>query len=200
MKRKYGLIKCWRDGLRYLITGGSISYYIFFTMIIAGGAFLWIKPTSKTIPFTVILLGYILNVIVSAYFKGYWEGTKKERVVSIVYTALFIGLFILGCCLDAIDSLNLTIIPLVTTAYFILIMDQPFWNILKKIEFVLPFMFLILIVIISTFTLIQKVIILFFYFLFVPFISFVENYTACNIFELAYNITWDGELEQQNKD
>lgn len=92
------VVKLWKNGITGLFTEGSISFYTYFSIIFAECAYLWSHfSSSVAMPFTIILLAYVINVIVWGPLKGLWEGTKKELIFSILYVIIFIALFIIGC-------------------------------------------------------------------------------------------------------
>ncbi|MGN1298856.1 MAG: hypothetical protein ACI4UE_02590 [Candidatus Scatovivens sp.] len=205
------IVEFWKRGITWLITDDLISFYTYFTIIFAECAYLWSHfSASVAIPFTIILLAYVLNVIVFAWLKGNWEGTRKELIFSILYVIIFIGLFIIGCIYKTSISIILTIIPLVITFIWIQLrtfqdtinisrstdklFSNKFFYILSQVIVIgCPYIvFVIFIAMIPTFPIILKVLIPIIYLPCIPLISLFEDETAsCNIFEIAYDITWD---------
>lgn len=88
------VFEAWSDGLGYLIGDELNSYYTFFTVILAECAYLWAFYEKEiAMPFTVILFGYALNVIIGAVLKSWFEGSKIEvkcAAILIASTALAI--------------------------------------------------------------------------------------------------------------
>ena len=160
-------------------------------------------------------MAYVINVIVLGCLKGRWEGDKIEIIFSILYEIIFIVLFIIGCIYNAYISIALTIIPLVITFIWILLRecqdDIISWltNKLNKIFsnkflYILsqavgigcPYIvFVIFIAMLPEFPIILKVLIPIIYLLCIPLISILEDEVGYNIFEIAYEITWNKELE-----
>ena len=88
----------WMDGLSCLIPDDLISFYAFFTVILAECSYLLaFYEFAVAIQITVILLGYMLNVIVFARLKGNAETITLAKVYSILYVTVFVTLFIIGC-------------------------------------------------------------------------------------------------------
>lgn len=213
MKR---LVELWRTGLDWLITDYCISFFTYFTIIFAECAYVWsYYSTEVAIPFTVILLAYVLNVIVFGWLKGIWEGTRKELIFSILYVIMFIGLCIIGCIFNTLLCLALTIIPLIITYICIQLRDfqatngflrltnktfiKGFLYIVSQVIIIgCPYaIFVIFLVTIPTFPILLKVLIPVLYFIGIPFISLLEDEGAsCNIFQIAYDITWDKDFEE----
>ena len=220
------IVRYWMNGLTILIGDELISFYTFFTIIFAECAFLW-SHFSKEVakPFTIILLLYILNVVVCAFFKGTWENTRTELIASIVYVIIFVALFIIGCTFNVVLSIVLTVIPLVITfvnvfirsnadeVYYIInnVKVAAFFYIFLRISAIVPYIVLVICVsMFLTISVMAKVLISILYLLlFMPFVSALEDdFATCNIFEIAYDVTWVStkrfekdfeEKEEENK-
>jgi len=221
------LFESWRNGLSYLIFDDHISFYTFFTVILAECAYLWaFHEIAVAIPITAMLFGYIINLVVFARLKGNNEGTRKEKVFSILYVIGFITLFVIGCFFNWVISIITTVILLVTTVLWIVIRmhqdtfyyltksshkiaylinklfgDKIFWILSQIIIIGAPFVvFVIFCANISFLPIALKVIIPLLYLILSPFIAYFEDDSAaCNIFELAYEITWSKEYEEYCK-
>ena len=213
------VIENYFDAIYFLRTDDCVSFYTYFTIILAECAFLWSHySASMAIPFTIILVAYIINVAVTGVLKGYWEGDRKELVFSILYVVNFICLFVIGCCIKLTMCIVLTGIPLIITAIWIQLRTfqdttgiSEVTDKLRKINFIWYFvqlivlgvpyaLFLISIIQIHTLPIILKVLILILYLLCIPFIVLLEEeFAAINIFELAYDIMWSKELEEFKK-
>ena len=209
------LIESWIDGLSYLITDDLISFYTFFTVILAECSYLWgFHEVSVAIPITVILLGYMLNVIVFSFLKGCSEGTKLEKLFSILYVIVFVMLFIVGCIFNWCICIITTVILLAITALWIAIRNiQDTFIYLPKISPKLDYLisvvnkflyvasqiiiiggpFVVFTIFFAKLTFIPtllKVIIPTLYLVLCPFIAYFEDDLAtCNVFELAYDVT-----------
>ena len=95
------LINHWKKGLCYLFADDLISFYTFFTIIFAECVYLRVLySTPIIVPFTIILIGYVVNVIVCALFKSILEKPRIEAVFTVIYPIVFIILFIIGCSIN----------------------------------------------------------------------------------------------------
>lgn len=201
------LIENWMNGLSYLIADDHISFYTFFTVVLTECAYLWaFHESAIAIPITVILLGYILNVIVFSQLKGNVEGTKLEKVFSILYVLVFVTLFVIGCIFNWAIIVITTAILLGVTALWIVIRNlqgtsKIFWILSQIIIIGGPFVvFVIFCAKISFLPIALKVAIPLLYIILSPLIAYFEDDSAaCNIFELAYDITWSKEYEEDCK-
>ena len=204
------IVKFWKSGITWLLTDDLISFYTYFSIIFAECAYLWSYfPSSVAMPFTIILLAYVINVIVFGCLKGLWEGAKIEMIFSILYVIIFIGLFTIGCIYNTSISIVLTIIPLVITFIWIQlrecqdyiiswlannlnkIFSNKFFYILSQVVVIgCPYIvFVIFIAMLPAFPIILKALIPIIYLLCIPLISLLEDEACCNIFEIAYDIT-----------
>lgn len=216
------VVDMWTDGVSYLFGDAVISFYTFFTLIFAECAYLWtFQEKSLAIPFSVILLGYVLNVCVWALFKGWHEGERKELVFTIIYVADFVVLFAIGCFINFWLSVILTIIPFAITALWIairefqicifvgphpkivmliskLFMNKIFHLVSQLIVVGVPFVvFVVFLAQIPTLHTALKIIISVLYFICIPLIAYYEDDTAAlNIYELAYEVTWSRHYEE----
>lgn len=212
------LIEAWTYGLSYLLGDIVISFYTFFTVAFAEVAYLWAsQEEALAIPFTVIFLGYVLNVIVCAWFKGEWEGERKEVLFAIAYVVTFGILFVIGCFINFKMNIIMTVILLATTAvniairewqscaYFgkfrkdnelVYVLKMSFKKIIYTLSQALvlggPFVaFAVYLEQIPNLHVVLKVVIPIAYFLCIPLIAYYEDSSSArNIFELAYYITW----------
>lgn len=212
------LIDVWLDGFDAL-TGDRISFYTFFTVILAECAYLWgFHEASVAIPITVILFGYMLNVIVFSQLKWKLRGPKSEKVVSILYVSFFVTLFVIGCFFNlAISVITTAILFGITALWIVLKYYQYYLSKPPKISlynFFYSFWILVQIIIIgSSFVVFViffakipfiptelKVIIPLVYLIFSPLIAFFEDEVASyNIFGLAYSFTLSREFEEYRK-
>ena len=214
----------WEDGLSCLITDDCISFYTFFTVILAECSYLLaFHEFAIAIPITVILLGYMLNVIVFARLKGNAESTKLERIFSILYVTVFVTLFVIGCFFNWVINIITTAILIGVTALWIVIREHQdsfyylpeglpkiaylinklfgnmiFWILSQIIVIGVPFVvFVIFCAKISFLPIALKVIIPLLYLIISPFIAYFEDDSATsNIFELAYDVIWSKEKEK----
>lgn len=221
------LIENWNNGLNYLITDDLISFYTFFTIILAECSYLLsFHEFADAIPITIILLGYMLNVIVFARLKGNAEGTKLELVFSILYVTVFVTLFVIGCFFNLAISITTTAILFGVTALWIVIRNNQdtfyylpdglpkitylinnlfgnkiFWILSQIVIIGGPFIvFVIFCTKIPFLPIVLKVIIPLLYLSLSPLIAnYEDDSAALNVFELAYAITWSKEYEEYCK-
>ena len=206
----------WYNSVELILGDDLISYYAFFTTILAEISYLWVYMQEIAKPFTFILLGFIANVLVIAFVRGYLIRKRKEAIItSIVYVLIYIGLFIGGAYYAGMKiSVILTAIPFVVAFLWINIREYQnttFGSGFPKIVYVLSNIFgqglsgwlsqiIVLCGPIMTFTAFFamiptipfafKIIIPIIYFLVSPFIALLEdNWATENIFELATE--WD---------
>ena len=210
------LFESWMDGLGCLIDDDLISFYTFFTLILAEISYFFaFQPLSVAKPLAIIFFGYMLNVVVCAIVKGNFEGTKIEKICSIVYVLVFVALFIIGCIINWKITLICTIILFAITALWIAIRDHQdsvyaykgqttreklalkinslfrnkvFWIVSQIIVIGAPFIaFIVMFANISAIPTVLKIIIPIVYVILAPVIAFFEDASACcTIFELAY--------------
>lgn len=215
------LIREWKRGVSYLFGDALISFYTFFTVIFAECAYLWaFHEETLAIPFTAVLLGYVLNVIVCAWFKGNWEETRIEVAFTIIYVAVFAVLFAIGCRINSKMAIAMTAIPFIITALWIGIREFQiciFVGANKVVMFISRIFankifclfsqifiigapltaFNICLVQIPTLHAIWKIIIPIVYASCIPFIALYEDDSAAlNIFELLYELTWSRHYEE----
>lgn len=202
------VIESWEDGLRNLLAEDFISFYTFFTVLLAECAYLWaFCSKNEAISMTVFLAIYALNVIVSALLKGYWEGTRTEVVCSVFYVIAFLIFFTAGCFTNGKRNVIMTAIPLVTT--FIWIGIRYFqeyggfksfytWLVSQIIVIGAPFIaFTVCLASISDVPIALKIVIPIVYLACAPWIAYFEdNSCSCSIFGIVWDITWNKELEE----
>ena len=205
------ILNKWNFGSFCLIQDDHISYYTFFTIILAECSYLWVfhKP-EIAIPLTLIMLGYIANVIVTAWIKGIVEGSVFDTIMSAFYVFVFLFLLVLSFKYNIALSIIFNVILFAGTAIaklirgfqdsvhltdnkFILFIDKlfankTFWLISQIILIGIPFVtFTLLFVQITYIPVILKIIVPFLYALILPFIAALEDdLCARDIFELIY--------------
>lgn len=114
------LIGEWKRGVGFFFQEELISFYTFFTVIFAECAYLWaFHEETWAFCLTVMLLGYVFNVIVCAWLKGVSEGTKLEAAFTFYYSFAFVMMFAAGCLFNAKMTIILTAIPFGITALWI---------------------------------------------------------------------------------
>lgn len=210
--------------INYLIEDDLISFYTFFTVIFAECAYLWaFQPKFVSIGLTIVLLACIANVLVFAWLKGLYEGSKAELTVARLYIAGFAIIFIIGCFISFWLNIILISIPFVITFWWVVIRDfqdtnyvgfrgivgvigklfnnKVFWVISQIIVLGVPFFaFTWMLLLIPGFPIALKVIIPILYFIVAPFIALLEDeILAQNIFEIALDILYDEKYEKLMK-
>lgn len=189
------LLQKWSMGVSYLFADDLISFYTFFTIIFAECAYLHARrPGDIANVFTVILLGYVVDVIVCAWAKGTAERKTGELMVAICYLMIAIAVFVLGCMVNITLSLILLSIPVTVTAACIAIRYYAGFVTHGEIEYILqattaciPWIaFAITIAINPEIPMFGKILIPAAWAILAPFVAYFEDNSASqNIFELA---------------
>lgn len=108
----------WFEGWAYLLSDDLVSYYSYFTTIFAEIALLWGFGVENTLIYTILLIGCIVNVFLTAFLKGCWFATEKwQRVLGRIYAIVFAILFTIGCAIDLNNAPILFAIPLLWTGF-----------------------------------------------------------------------------------
>ena len=208
------LIGEWKRGVGYFFQDELISFYTFFTVILAECSYLWaFHEETWAFCLTAILLGYVFNVIVCAWLKGACEGTKLEVAFTLYYSFAFVMMFAAGCLFNVKMAIILTVIPFSITALWIgirefqvcafygfskpvmlikKVFNNKIFNVCMHILIVgVPLgAFTICLVQIPTLDVAWKIIIPIVYAFCIPLFSLYEDSSAgLNIFELAYEIS-----------
>lgn len=203
----------WLDGLSILITDDMISFYTFFTVIFAEISYLWaFMQVKNIIPITIILFGYVLNVVIAAALRGYcFLSATLEKICQIVYVLVFIILFVVGCFFNWIAMLITTVILFSITALWIgirehqdsvyvgyeaslvnfintLFRNKVFWLLSQIIVIGGPFIaFTIFCANIPNLPIFLKILFPLIHLILSPLIAYFEDDSAtCTIFELAF--------------
>lgn len=224
-------VRNWTKTLKnFLLEEDAISFYTFFTILLAECAFLWSNYSSTiAVKFTLILVAYIVNVLISAKLKGMWENDRKEVVFAIMYVVIFAIIFIIGCFINVLMNIILIAIPLIITFLWInirilqnttlLYNPTSFWGRIEKnltdlfdnnkIAYWISQIFVIGIPValfvyflatIQSLPIVLKILIPIGYIVLMPYIAYEEDWLgACNIFQIAYDITWTKEYEEWSK-
>lgn len=190
------LLRKWSMGASYLFADDLISFYAFFTIIFAECAYLHARYDDDiALAFTVILLGYVVDVVVCAWAKGLCEGKMGKLLVAICYVMIAIAMFVIGCLIDPKMNVILFAVPTVSTAVCIAIryygdsfsMPEAVRSLLQSATVGIPWLtFAITVALIPRLPIYGKVLITAAYAICAPFIAYFEDNTASqNIFELA---------------
>ncbi len=205
----------WMSAWNFLITDDLISFYTFFTVIFAECAFLFANyPLKQAIPLSLILCLHIVNVIICSYKKSYNEGTRLEKTTIVVYGGVYIALLLIGCIFSILLSVVLTIIPVVVTFLWVRIRNcqdtlglnniidkifgnKIFWCFSQIVVIGLPFaVFVYFVATIKGLPIVFKILIPVIYFILMPFLSFLEDENAYDIFEIAFDVEWSKESKE----
>ena len=196
------LIRAWKRGFFELMTGKGISFYTFFTIIFVECIYLWTYSNIFiAFPATIFLLGYISNVILFAWFKGYYEGETEDLIMSILYVITYMLLYemliILGKLFYFDGGFKITIIPFIVTGISITLrcLQKTFYKniiICTCLQIIIiggPIISLFIMNSKAKMFLTLNIIISIIYMFIIPFIANLEAETAnCNIFEMAFNL------------
>lgn len=190
-----GLLQKWKMGISYLCADDLISFYVFFTIIFAECAYVRSScPEDVANMFTIILLGYVGNVLLCSWGKGVCEIKEGQLAMSICYVMLTVGLFVLGCIIDVKMNIALFAVPVVVTAVCVLLRyfygsmsNKMLEDILQVATVIVPWMvFMVTITLIPEIPTAAQVLILAAHMICAPFMAYLEDNLACqNIFELA---------------
>ena len=213
----------WFDGIEYLFTENVISFYTFIYTVFAEIAFLWAFGFKTALPFTIILIAAVLNIVVSAFLKMAVECTKPELYVARAYAIAFVVIFVIGLFVNVLTNIVLFAIPLVITWLFVqmrefqitsylgkfpkIIMiiskifhNKVFWVTSQIVVVVLPVGLLISFLCLTSLPIVLKIIVSILSVLLIPLLVSYEDATASQtIFEMAYDVTWSEEYEKFSK-
>lgn len=222
------LLGSWLSGVSYLFYDDTISFYTFFNIILAECAYLWGFQSTKTATiFTLILIGYIFTVLIFSWLKGNYEGTFIERVCALIYVIVLATIFAIGCLINSWMCIILTAIPMAITFLFIQIkalqktafmgkskktirflsnlFSNKLFNLISTvfITFTPLLSFSVFLAFLPNLTTTLKIVIMIIWGVCSPFFALIEDeFGACNIFEIAYDITWnlEDEFNKNNKE
>lgn len=189
----------WLTGWLYILGDDIVSFGVFFTSIFMGCAWMYnYCELSTAVLLSIVMLGYVVNAIIFSWLKGNAEGTRLEVVFSFCYLAVFITLIVIGLIINWKIHLSMMAIVLLLTAISVWLSETQ-----------LPAAFVIWLFILSTVWIVKisglplffKIIIPTVYLLLIPFIAYYEDCSAAqNIFELAYDNSWDPEYEKRMRE
>lgn len=211
----------WLYGVRLLVEHNCNSFYVFFTCILTEIVYIHSKfPEKEKYKLMQLLIGYIIIVLICSWLKGLTEGTRRELLVSKLYVSFLFFLFMVGLIINKNAMLFFTIIPIIVTLVYVIMgkledyydlmtfCENPyngdyyrgtFNTIIIIILYLIPLGFFICSVIWDLkIKVIPAIIIIIVYSFLVPLISFYEDFISeNNVFEIAYNIYYDGDEEDE---
>lgn len=219
------LVTCWCDGLDFWVTDDCVSFYAYFTSILAEIFILWSFFPEIALPFSILLGICMANILVFSYLKGDWEGNRQELIFTIGYDLVALVVFGVGFFVtDWLTNVILFIIPIFVTLVCVVLRnfqvnvsaamhseflqkiidsfaDGVLYVISQLIILMLPIQIFIGVVCLTTFSTGIKIAIILGYLLLIPFLSYIEDtFGGQNMFRLAYEVTWSMEHEREMED
>jgi len=214
----------WLAGCNILFYDDCITFYVYFSALLAEIACLWVFFPEIALPFTCLNALCILNVLVCSYGKGFCEGYKPELIFARAYLITFAAIFIIGFFFSWKANLILFLVPFVAIGVFSVI--RTFTNtvfigkwpkkivILQKIfknkvicglgmfaGVYTPFWVFSWFLFQTSLPNVLKLLISVVYGLLIPMICYIEDdFSALTIFEIGFDITWSEEYEQKQKE
>ena len=224
MNRIKSFFEDWISGVNGIVEGELITFYAYFSVVIAEIIFLWMGFQDIALPFTILGILSMLNVLICANLKGNYECTKREWIVARVYASVFLGIFLVGFFFNWIANLVLFSVPFVLTGILVFLneytstifigkqseIEEKIYNFFENpvvsiivgiLVVVLPFFVFALSIMNTHLTIALKVAIIIGYGFIIPVFAYLEDeLAACNIFEIATWVTWSEEYERAEKE
>jgi len=224
MNRIKDFFEDWISGVNGIVEGELITFYAYFSAVLSEIVYLWVAFQDIALPFTILGILSILNILICADFKGSYEGTKRELIVARIYVLVFVAIFIVGFFFNWLANLVIFLAPFILTGFLSFlneytstifireqnkiqkkisnIFENPIVSIIARILVVaLPFSVFALSILSTHFAIALKCIIIIGYALLVPAYAYLEDeLAACNIFEIATWVLWSKEYEQAEKE
>lgn len=197
------ILSAYKLGARYLLSDDDIvSFYVFITLAFASCArFFSVYEHAISIPLTIVMVGYVANIMLFSWLKGNAEGTRLEKVFGICYIVVFAILFIIGSIINFRAHITIMTIVLATTFTAVAVREYIIAQFLQALMLFLPFLALVFAIAYTSLPIILKLIIPLVYTMCAPFIAYYEDTAAAqNIFKLAYEYTWDHEYEKHMRE
>lgn len=212
----------WLYGVRLLVEHNCNSFYVFFTCILTEIVYIHSRfPEKEKYKLMQLLIGYIVVVLICSWLKGLFEGTRRELLVSKLYVSFLFFIFIVGLIVNKDAMFNFTIIPIIVTLIYVFMgkleeyfdlmafCESPydgdyyrgvFNTIIVIILYLIPLgSFIYSIICDLKIKVVPTIIIIIGYSFLVPLISFYEDFISeNNVFEIAYNIYYDGDEEDES--
>lgn len=212
----------WLYGVRLLVEHNCNSFYVFFTCILTEIVYIHSRfPEKEKYKLMQLLIGYIVVVLICSWLKGLFEGTRRELLVSKLYVSFLFFIFIVGLIVNKDAMFNFTIIPIIVTLVYVIMgkledyydlmtfCESPydgdyyrgvFNTIIVIILYLIPLgSFIYSIICDLKIKVVPTIIIIIGYSFLVPLISFYEDFISeNNVFEIAYNIYYDGDEEDES--
>lgn len=203
------MLRTWLDGFSVLVDDDLISFYTYFTMVLAEIAFLWSFFPDIALPFTILLLLSCINIVVTSYLKSSFASTKKDVAIVLEYRLSFVVLCGIGCFFNWFASIVLFAIPLIITGFWIVIrnfqdtifcydtgklitaiskmfQNKVFWVISQIVVVGLPISLLAVSICTTSLPVWAKIILIVVYAAIAPFIALLEDeMMGGDVFELA---------------
>ena len=188
------MFESWQRGWAYLFGDDLVSYYSFFTVIFTEIAFIWGSNLDINLMlYTSLLIGCVLNVLLTAYLKGSWlcENRSAQRVSSLGYVLIYISLFLIGYVNNAKVTYILFGIPFLYAGVFTILRENDLLYTLQFVLIAVPILafgyFLLKIEMLWSF----KAILFTVFILLAPIWADIEDSWATKtIFEMVYDNDW----------
>lgn len=193
------ILSAYKLGAGYLLSDDDlVSFYVFFALCFSACAWLFSACELATaIPLSIVMIGYVVDVVLFSWLKGNAEGTRLEKVFGICYVVVFAILFISGCTISFREHIIIMSIILVMTLAAVAFREYIVVQFLQAIMLLLPFLVLVFSIAYTSLPIVLKFIIPLVYTMCAPFIAYYEDSSAAqNIFELAYEYTWSPKYEK----
>lgn len=224
MKRLRDFFEDWISGVNCITEGELTTFYTYFSIVISEIICLWVGFQEIALPFTILGILSMLNILICANLKGNYEGTKRELIVACIYVLVFVAIFIAGFFFNWLANLVLFLVPFILTGILSFlneytstifvgnlskiekkisnILENPVVGMIARVLVIgLPFLSFTLSILSTHFAIALKCIIIIGYALLVPVYAYLEDeLAACNIFEIATWVLWSKEYEQAEKE
>lgn len=224
MKRLKDFFEEWLSGVKFITEGELTTFYTYFSIVISEIICLWVAFHEIALPFTILGILSMLNILICADLKGRYECTKTEWIIARIYASVFLGIFVVGFFFNWLANIVLFSLPFILTGLLSFLneftdtivigeqseIEKKIFNIMENpvigriarvLVIVLPFFVFTLSIFSTHLAVASKFIIIVGYALLVPVYAYLEDeLAACNIFEIVTWVTWSKEYEQAEKE
>lgn len=214
------IFNSWATGVDNLFFGFAVSLYAYIAALAAGLISIWSSASQYAMVFTILAIVNILTIFICGFLKRKYLFSKGEVVISRMYIAVLVGMFVFGCIMDLKCSIYTILFPSLVAGFIVLLRNLQakiyakskvkILNMLSK-SFENPIVYLVsfLVVLCAPFMIffyhaymvipsqILVISISFAFLLLLPLIVFVEaSIIGETIFGIAFNIAWSKEVEE----
>ena len=185
------MLIAWFEGASYILWDEYlISYYAYFTMVLAEIAYLWACMPEIALPFTVLLSLCLLNVVLCSYLKGWHEGEALELYAARGYAIAFGLIFAAGMFFNWKANIILFILPFAGT-WLCAAMRMLEVGVLSVLAFLLPMSVFSACLWLNEIPVGLKLVIFVAYLICAPLFEYIEDsFAVQNIFALAFEVTF----------